>query len=71
MSKIPDVVEIIECPTCKSYKHHITKLCDAHLAHTENGYISYDCHCDNCGKDFHICIEFNYEITGKSFKVSK
>lgn len=59
------IEDILICPNCGSddcYEYSTDEISfDATVILPAHYYV--DCSCNNCGRDFRLCFEFEYNIT--------
>ena len=63
MKNITSVGDVMLCPSCDSYNCYGYNTDEIELGPNGTGHYRVDCHCSECGRDFRLCIEFEYSIT--------
>ena len=57
------IADIMSCPYCRSDNTYIYNTDEVDFDYNNIGHYYFDCHCDNCIRNFRKHIEFKYEIT--------
>lgn len=57
------------CPKCKSDNTYEYNTDEIEFDHTGNGHYYVDCHCQNCGHNFRLYMNFEYKVTNSHCKI--
>lgn len=55
--------DVLVCPSCGGEDCYPYNDDETEFSDDATGHYYADCHCTSCGKNFRLCIEFEYTVT--------